>query len=476
MADEKPLIVEDKPEAQKRGIWGSKMGFILAAAGSAIGLGNIWRFPTEAANNGGAAFLVVYVACVVFLGLPVMLAELTMGRHTRRNPVGAFKKALPKTYWWLVGALGVIVGFAILSYYSVVAGWTLGYVVKSVTHTFTPETDPGQVFSGFVGSWWQSIICLAIFMGLCVAVVIGGVQAGIERWSKVLMPALLIMLVLLIIRSVTLPGSSLGLSFYLAPDFSKLNMKVLVAALGQAFFSMSLGMGAMITYGSYLSKRDNLVTSATWVGMADMGIAFLAGLMVLPALAIAGITPGLEEGGAGLIFAVLPRIFSELPWQPAGGIIFGTAFFLMLMVAALTSAISLMEVVTAWLVDERNWPRKKAVGVVGGVTFLLALPSALGCGAVGWLSHVCTLQDQQLGFLDLMDKIFGKLALTFGSLLICLVVGWFWGMGKARDEVLLGNPKFNKLAKVWSFLLRYLCPVAIAVILVFLIIDPSAIR
>ena len=266
----------------KRGMWGSKLGFILAAAGSAIGLGNIWRFPTEAANNGGAAFLVVYLVCVVLIGMPVMLAELTLGRHTRKDPVGAFKSICPKGMWWLVGALGVATGLAILSYYCVVAGWTLGYVGKTLTNTFTPQADPAGIFGAFAASWWQQIMYHAIFMVLCVLVVIGGVRSGIERWSKILMPALLIMLGLLVVRSVTLPGASKGLAFYLEPDFSKLNFKVVVAGLGQAFFSMSLGMGAMITYGSYLSKKDNLVTSAAWVSAADTGIAIMAGFMVLP--------------------------------------------------------------------------------------------------------------------------------------------------------------------------------------------------
>ncbi len=467
--------VQDSAAATQRGLWGSKAGFILAAAGSAIGLGNIWRFPTEAANNGGAAFVLVYIACVVLIGLPVMLAELSLGRHTRKNPVGAMLAISPKGLWWLVGTLGVLTGLAILSYYSVVAGWTLGYVVKTVGNTFTPETDAGAVFGVFAGSWWQQLLYHAIFMGLCVLVVIGGVKAGIERWSKILMPTLLIVLGLLVIRSVTLPSASAGLSFYLNPDFSKISMKVVVAAMGQAFFSMSLGMGAMITYGSYISKRDNLVTSAAWVGGADAGIAILAGLMVLPALSLAGIQPGVDQGGAGLIFAVLPSVFSQMPWEPYGGIIFGTAFFVLLALAALTSAVSLLEVVTAYLVDERGWARKKATSVVAAVAYGLGIPSALSLGAVGWLSAVTTLQGKTLGFLDLMDKIFGKLTLTFGALLICLVVGWVWGINKAAKEIENGNPRFL-LRPLWSILLRFLCPVAIATILVYLIIDPSVIR
>ena len=466
----------DSIEAKKRGLWGSKAGFVLAAAGSAIGLGNIWRFPTEAANNGGAAFLLVYLGCVIFIGLPVMLAELSIGRHTRKDPVGAIKSVCPKGLWWLVGAMGVITGLFILSYYSVVAGWTVGYIIKTANYTFTAESNPGQIFGDFATNWWQQLLFHALFLTLSVAVVMGGIKQGIERWSKILMPTLLVMLVLLVIRSVTLPGASAGLSFYLEPDFSKLNMKVFVAALGQAFFSMSLGMGAMITYGSYISKKDNLVTSAIWVGGADATIAIVAGLMVLPALALAGIQPGVDQGGAGLIFAVLPTVFSQMPWQPYGGILFGTAFFLLLTLAALTSAVSLLEVVTAHLVDARGWTRKKATLTVGVASYVLGIPSALSLGAVGFLSSISFPGGATLGFLDLMDKIFGKLTLTFGAFWICIIAGWAWGIGKAHQEVLLGNSGFSKLGKVWSLLVRYLCPIAIFIILIYLIVDPSVIR
>jgi len=474
-AEQQQQVAPDSAADQKRGMWGSKAGFVLAAAGSAIGLGNIWRFPTEAANNGGCAFLLIYLACVVLVGVPVMLAELSLGRHTRRNPVGAVRKVLPRGLWWLVGALGVLTGLAILSYYSVVAGWTLGYVAKTASSTFSAQTDSVAVFQSFAGSWWQQLLLHALFMGLCILVVVGGVKRGIERWAKILMPTLLVMLVLLVIRSVTLPSADAGLEFYLSPDFSKLNAKVVVAAMGQAFFSMSLGMGAMVTYGSYISRRDNLVTSAWWVAGADASIAIMAGLMVLPALSLAGIQPGVDEGGAGLIFAVLPSVFSKMPWQPYGGIVFGTAFFVLLALAAITSAVSLLEVVTAYLVDERKWSRRRATAVVGGLAFGVGVPSALSLGAVGWLSNVVELQGQTLGFLDLMDKIFGKLTLTFGALLICIVVGWAWGIGRAAGEVAQGNAHF-RLRPVWSVLLRYVCPLAVAAILVCLIMDPSIIR
>jgi NSS family neurotransmitter:Na+ symporter len=460
-----------------RGQFASRLGFVLAAAGSAIGLGNMWRFPVEAANNGGAAFLLVYLGFVLLLGLPVMLAEMSLGRHTGRNPVGAIRAACPRGLWWLVGALGVLTGLCILSYYSVVAGWTVGYTVKALGHTFTPEMDPAAEFGAFAGSWWQQLGLHAVFMLASVAVVLGGIKNGIERWSKILMPTLLVVMLLLILRSVSLPGAARGLGFYLNPDFSKLDMKVVVAALGQAFFSLSLGMGAMITYGSYLSRKENLVSSAAWVAGMDTAIAFMAGLLILPALAMAGLTPGVDQGGPGLIFTVLPKVFVEMPWSPWGGILFGGFFFLLLLVAALTSSISLLEVVTAYLVDERRWSRRRATWTVGGLAFGLGVPSALSLGAVGWLTAMTTLPDgSSLGFLDLMDKVFGKLTLTFGALLICVVVGWVWGIGKAREEIAFGNARFRVLGKVWSVLVRYVCPLAVAAVLAALVFDPHAIR
>jgi NSS family neurotransmitter:Na+ symporter len=452
------------------------MGFIMAAAGSAIGLGNIWRFPIEAANNGGAAFVLVYLGCVFFIGLPVMLAELSLGRQTHRNPVGAFMSICPKGLWWLVGLLAVSTGLAILSYYCVIAGWTLGYLVKACTNTFTEASDPGKIFGDFTGSWWTQLLCLGVFISLCVSVVMGGVKQGIERWSKILMPVLLIVLLLLVVRSVTLPGATAGLAYYLEPDFSKVDMKMIVAALGQAFFSMSLGMGTMITYGSYLSRKENLVSSAVWVSSSDATIAIVAGLMVLPALGLAGIQPGVDEGGAGLIFTVLPTVFSKMPWAPYGGAIFATLFFVLLAMAALTSAISLMEVVTAYLVDERAWSRKKATVVTGVIGFGLGVPSALSFGAAAFFTNFVSVGERTLSFLDLTHEIFGKLCLTFGALLVCVFVGWRWGFTKVSKEMSSSCPNLCRVDKAWSFLLKFVCPLAIATILIYIIVDPSIIR
>lgn len=448
----------------QRGQWGSKIGFILAAAGSAIGLGNIWRFPYVTGQNGGAAFVIVYLGCVILICLPYLYCELALGRQTRKNPVGAIKAITPRSLWILVGALGVITGFFILSYYAVLAGWMFAYIFKSLS---PPDADSATVLADLTGNAWHVIGLFALFLVFTVMVVYGGVQKGIERWSKVLMPILFAMMVFLIIRSVTLEGSFEGLKFYLAPDFSKLTGKVVLAALGQAFYSLSLGMGLMITYGSYISKSDNLLTSGLYVAIFDTLIALLAGLMIFPAVFAMGKDPA---QGTTLVFVTLPEIFRTLP----AGAFIGAAFFLLMSIAALTSTISLLEVATAYFVDEFKWKRKYTVWIVGGIVFLLGIPSALSNGAVDWLTEMY----DGAGFLGLMDFIWGNLSLAVGALLLCLFVGWFWGVGKALEELNQGSSLFGKpffglgvtWGKVWGAFIRFICPIFIAVVLVYLFI------
>ncbi|MFQ5701625.1 MAG: sodium-dependent transporter, partial [Acidobacteriota bacterium] len=273
------------PSPEGRGQWRSRVGFVLAAAGSAIGLGNIWRFPAETARNGGAAFLLVYLACVAVVGVPVMIAELSIGRHTGRNPVGAFARIKPRTPWFLVGALGVATGVAILSFYSVIAGWTIGYLFKALRGDFSSVARAAhsqQVFEAAVGSGPWNLLLHGVFIVLTVIIVVGGIKKGIEAATRIMMPVLLLLLFGLVVVSISLPGSGEGLAFYLRPEWSDITPAVVVAALGQAFFSLSLGMGAMITYGSYLNRKENLVTSAAFVAGMDTAIAFLAGLAIFP--------------------------------------------------------------------------------------------------------------------------------------------------------------------------------------------------
>lgn len=444
--------------------WGSRLGFVLAAAGSAIGLGNIWRFPYVTADNGGGAFVVVYLACIALICLPYLFAELALGRNSQKNPVGAITAIKKGTPWVLVGGLCVLTGVFILSYYGVVAGWALGYIFKPFVAS---GIESASYFSSFVADATTVIPLAATFMLITTLVVYGGVEQGIERWAKVLMPILLVLMLVVIFRAVTLPGAGAGLDFYLNPDFSKIDGTVVLAALGQAFFSLSLGMGAMITYGSYLPKRENLIISGGYVALFDTIIALLAGLMIFPALFAMGIEP--ESGGPALIFIVLPDVFSTMPL----GSFISAVFFVLLSIAALTSMVSLLEVVIAYFVDETKWSRTGVVWVMGGVTFAFGLPSALSQGTVPALSDMSWLVGNQIfgdepAFLDIMDFLWGNISLALGALLISIFVGWVWGTGQAIEELQQGADDMftGAAASTWSVFLKYVCPVVIAAILV----------
>ena len=448
--------------APARGAWKSRLGFILAAAGSAIGLGNIWRFPYVVGENGGAAFVLIYLGFVFLIGAPVMIAELALGRRTARNPVGAFASLAPGSLWQFVGLLGVITGVGILSFYAVVAGWTVGYFFKTLGGTFNQPMSAEQtaaIFTGFVSNWAIACGLLFTFLTLTALIVWRGVSDGIELMSKILMPVLLLLLIVLALRSVTLSGAGPGLRFYLAPDFSKITPQTFPTALGQAFFSLSLGMGAMITYGSYIGKRDNLVSAAGMVCLFDTGIALLAGLIIFPALFHAGLNPA---SGVGLVFQVLPPLFATLP----AGQLFGAAFFLLLTIAALTSTISLLEVPVSYLIDEWHWSRGRAVLMTSLGTLLLGLPSALAFGAVGVFS---ALPGVGLDFLSLMNIVFGNYSLSVGSLLLAVFVGYRWGVAGAAQEIEQEGVRFG-LRPAWAFLIRFLCPVAVAVIIVYIVL------
>ncbi len=440
-----------------RGTWGSKVKFILAAAGSAIGLGNVWRFPTYTGLHGGAVFVLLYILAVCIVGIPLLIAELTIGRHTQKNPVGAFKKIFPKSGWVVVGFLGIITGVFILSYYSVIAGWVIGYVFVTASGSFKggDEEVITKIFQDVTSNSFIPILLLFVVIAITTYIISRGVQKGIEGWTKVLMPMLFLLLIGLAIRSLTLPGASEGIHFYLAPDFSKINSMVILGAIGQALFSLSLGMGTMLTYGSYLSKKENLFSSAIWVAFADTGVAFTAGLVIFPALfTIPGLSPA---EGPSLIFKVFPVIFSKI----SGGLIFGTAFFILLTIAAITSTISLLEVPTAYFVDEKNWKRWKAALLLGSISFLLGIPSALSMGGVKFLSSLPLLR---IDFLSLMDIIWGNLSLIVGSLLIAIFVGWKWGVKNAIYEIESSGERFA-LKNLWEILIKFITPLAIIIIL-----------
>ncbi len=447
----------------ERETWATKLGFLLAAAGSAIGLGNIWRFPTVAGESGGAAFVLIYIAAVIAIGIPVMLAELVIGWQTRSNPVRAFVDLSDRKIWRFIGVIAVIASLAILSYYSVIAAWTLAYVPITFSGVFNESANPellSQRFATVTESPYYSLVAYVVFMLVTMLVVLGGIRSGIEKWSKVLMPMLLAILILLVIRAVTLPGAAKGLSFFLKPDFSKVTTETVLNAVSQAFFSLSLGMGIMITYGSYLSKDEDIQSSAVMIAAIDTSIAVMAGLVIFPALFT---IPGLEPAeGPKLIFLVLPRVFEQIP----AGIFFGTGFFLLLTIAALTSAISLMEVVVTYLIEQWQLRRKTAVLISGSAAMLLGIPTALSVGAVPLLSDLPILH---CSVLDLLDTLFGKLCLTFVSLAICLFVGWTWGTDKALSG-LESDGRNHWLQKCWSFAVRYICPVVITLILLSLVL------
>ncbi|HUF25103.1 MAG TPA: sodium-dependent transporter [Vicinamibacterales bacterium] len=447
-----------------RGAFGSRIGFILAAAGSAVGLGNIWGFPMQVGAGGGAAFVLVYLLCVFLICAPIMIGELVVGRRGQKDPVGSFRVIRPGTAWWVTGALGVLAGVGILSFYSVIAGWTVAYIWYTATGAVSGSPDAfGTFFGQFTANAPLNVGLTASVLIITAVIIAGGVRDGIERMTKIMMPALFVLLLMLVVRAVTLPGAGEGLAFYLRPDMSKtLHLPVINAALGQAFFSLSLGMGAMITYGSYLPKSTNLAGAAAWVVVLDTCVALIAGFIIFPAgFSIAGFDPA--AGGPGLIFTVLPRLFATMP----GGDLFGGAFFVMLMLAALTSMISLLEVPTSHLIDSHGWSRKKAVWTLTAITMALAVPSALANGASPFFS---ALPGVGMDFLSLMAVIWNNFALPIGGFLLAIFVGHVMGIKEAFAELEHeGRPM--PLAGLWAFLVRWVCPLAIGLIIVFTIRD-----
>ena len=407
--------------------------------------------------------MVVYLACVLLICFPIMVGELAIGRRTQQSPAGAFATLRPGTAWWLVGALGVLTGACILSFYSVIAGWTIAYVWFTFTNSLgSNQAEVGRFFSEFTANGPANIGLALLVLATTAGVLLSGVRGGIERVTKKLMPALIALLILLACRAITLPGASDGLTYYLRPDLSRIfDIKVFNAALGQAFFSLSLGMGAMITFGSYLNKRAGIAGSAIWVVILDTSIALLAGFIIFPAgFSIPGFDP--SESGPGLIFTVLPQLFATLP----GGHLFGGAFFVLLTIAALTSTISLLEVPVAHCVDYYHWPRIKAVLAVTGVVGALAIPSALGNGALALFTEFPLFG---LPFLDLMATVWLNFSLPIGGLLTALFIGWVWRVDRALEELLVHSSWFPAPG-LWSFLIRWICPVGILSIILVTIL------
>jgi NSS family neurotransmitter:Na+ symporter len=461
-----------RANATPREQWGSKVGFLLAAAGSAIGLGNIWRFTYIMGENGGAAFILVYVACIALIGAPVFLAELVIGRRTQLNPVGAFEALKPGSAWKWVGGLGVLAGALLLSFYSVVAGWVMAYALQaplgSISALASPE-ESGAHFGALSTNAVQSILFHALFMALTMVIVARGIKGGLERASKIMMPVLFVLLAILMLRGMLLPGAGAGIAFMLQPDFSALNPTVVLIAMGHAFFTLSVGMGAMITYGSYLSADNDLPASSIQVALMDTLVAIAAGFAIFPALFAFGMEPA---EGPGLVFVTLPVVFHQIP----GGALFASIFFWLFLMAALTSSISLLEVVAAYFIDQRGWSRAKAVMILGGGIFLLGVPSALAAGPwadasiAGLLGRadgegaLGSVRLFQLNWFDLISHIVSDYMLPIGGFFVCLFVGWFWDRRLVEAEVRTGSPGF-RLVNLWINLLRYVGPLVIGQVL-----------
>ncbi|MGI9014396.1 MAG: sodium-dependent transporter [Phycisphaerales bacterium] len=449
----------------QRAQWSSRLAFVLAAAGSAIGLGNIWKFPYITGENGGGWFVLIYLACILLIGIPIMMAEVFLGRETQKSPVGAYAAASgkPRTPWMLAGWLGVLTAFVVLSYYSVIAGWSLHYIYISITDGFTGQTpdEIAATFGGVATSVPISVFWHVIFMAITIGIVAMGVKGGIEAAAKILMPLLFLILVILLIYATTQSGFSEAFDFIFMPDSSKLKAAGVLEALGHSFFTLSLGMGAMITYGSYMNRKDDLVKASVLVSVLDTAVALMACLILFPLLFSVNLD---AAAGPGLVFQGMPIAFSSM----TGGAILAPLFFLLLAFAALTSAISLLEVASTYFIDEKNWSRPVAALLIGGAITLIGIPSALSnstdlFGAkVQNATHgvLETFGKEGMNWLDLLDYIASNWLLPIGALLVALFVSWRVG-GAARERGIKEGSTWGGIYVVWLLLLRFIVPLAI---------------
>ena len=415
-----------------RANFGSKLGVILASAGSAVGLGNIWRFPYETGNHGGAAFIIIYLGCILLLGMPIMVSEFLIGRHSRANTARAYQKLAPGTHWRWVGRMGVLAGFLILSYYSVVAGWTLEYIIEAVTNRFAGKTPDEFIssFQAFSSSPWRPILWLTLFL------------LGTH----------------FIVCSVSLPGANKGIEFLLKPDFSKVNGNVFLSAMGQAFFSLSLGMGCLCTYASYFNKETNLTKTAFSVGIIDTLVAILAGFIIFPAAFSVGIQP---DAGPSLIFITLPNVFQQaFSGIPILAYIFSVMFYVLLAVAALTSTISMHEVVTAYLHEEFKFTRKRAAQLVTGGCIFLGIFCSLSLGVTKNITVF------GLGMFDLFDFVTAKIMLPLGGLCVSIFTGWYLDKKIVWSEITNNGSLKIPVYKLIIFILKYIAPIAISCIFI----------
>lgn len=433
--------------------WTSKLGFILAAAGSAIGLGAIWKFPYMAGTNGGGIFLIFFLLMTIFIGAPILLAEFIIGRNTQKDAVMSYKHLAPKSAWPLLGYGGVIASFLILSFYSVVGGWILSYLARSFTGSLSglTQAEYGATFESIISSPYEAVAVQFLFMLLTIWVVQGGVQQGIEKASKYMMPALFVLFIILVIRSLTLEGAMEGVEFFLKPDWSAVTGETILLALGQSFFALSVGLSVMVTYASYLSKGESLAKSAFSVVGLNIFISLLAGLVIFPAVFALGFEP---EAGPGLVFVVLPAVFEQL----AFGGLFLTIFLVLLLFATLTSAFSILEIIVAVLAKGNQEKRKKYSWIAGLLVFAAGIPNALSFGV---LSEVKFFGKT---FFDLADFLTSNIALPLGAFFIAIFVGYALPRKMVRKELETGTGKNPLLFNIWYFSIRYIVPVGIGIV------------
>lgn len=438
-----------------RDSWGSRLGFIFAVAGSAVGLANIWRFPYIVGKHGGAAFIIVYLLCLALMGFPVFISEILIGRTTQISPKGAFSKLGKNAFWSFAGGLTILTGFIVSSFYSAVAGWILGYLIEAVSgniHVFQSTEQATQHFTDLMNNPYWTVAFHFFFLLCCTTVLFLGVREGIERSSKFMMPLLFIVLIALVIKGLLLPSSENAIKFLFTPDWSELTATAVIIAMGQAFFTLSVGQGTLVTYGSYLKGHENLVNSCFPVVVMDTLVSIFSAIAVFTIVFSVGMEP---DTGPGLIFHTLPWAFSQIP----GGYLLAILFFLLVVLAALTSEISAMEPTIAYLVDERGWSRKYAVIACGIGAFLLGIPSALSYNVLK------SYTIAGMTFLDLLDFTCSSILIPIGGLLAVLLVGWRWGIISALKALKQGAENLFArhpwLAGYFWFCIKYTAPVLI---------------
>lgn len=442
----------------KRESWGSQLGFIFAVAGSAIGLANIWRFPYIVGKNGGAAFVLIYLLFLFLIGFPVFISEMLIGKTTHTSPSGAFAKIGGSPGWSWLGKITIATGFIVSSFYSAVAGWILGYLIEALRgniSSFNSCYEPGVLYQCLMLNPWWGLSFHFLFLIMCVSVLYCGVQQGIERANKWLMPLLYIVLLLLVFKGISMPRSGEGLAFLFRPNWSLLTPTAVMTALGQAFFTLSLGQGTMVTYGSYLGNKESLLKNCFPVALMDTAVSFLSAIAVFTIVFATGMEPA---AGPGLLFNTLPWAFSQIP----GGYIVAVLFFLLIVMAALTSEISAMEPTIAYLMDEWNWKRHTAVAFCGVGVFLLGIPSALSFNV---LSHWTYFG---MNFLEILEFVCSSVLIPLGGFFAVVVVGWVWGVPNAIDELKKGAADLFRrqpwLKTYFWFCLKYAAPLLIIVI------------